>query len=52
MNCFEDNSFTRIVEIKSDLSKLDPCDLLNVFLEGCLERERGRLVYHTVYNGS
>ena len=46
----EDASFSRIAEIKSDLAQLDACDLLNVFLEGCLERERGTLVYHAVYN--
>ena len=46
----ENAAFTRIAEIKSDLAKLDACDLLNVFLEGCLERERATLVYHAVYN--
>jgi hypothetical protein len=48
----EDAALTRILEIKADLRKLDPCDLLNVFLEGCLERERAAYVYHAVYNAA
>jgi len=46
----ENSAFWRIAEIKSALAQLDACDLLNVFFEGCLERERGTLAYHSVYN--
>jgi hypothetical protein len=46
----EDAALEEILEIKRELRQLDECDLMNVFLEGCLSRARGAYVYHAVYN--
>ncbi len=46
---FADAAFERIMQARREIAVLDDSDILNVFLNGCIDRLGREWAYHTLY---
>lgn len=43
-------AFERLQQFRSDLRRLDDCDVMRLFIKNCMDREESIWIFHTIYD--